>query len=108
MSDDRAVRAVTFLRREAGGVTTLCVVGELDISTLDALSGALDGAVQTSVTEMVVDLGDCPFLCSRSMGLIEASAFELQARGARLVVRNQPRAFDLISSAIGTYVFEAV
>ena len=57
VSDDRAVRAVTFLRREAGGVTTLCVAGELDISTLDALSHALDGAVQESVTNTIRHAG---------------------------------------------------
>jgi anti-anti-sigma factor len=108
VSNDPIIDAVTFVLRAEDGRTTLRVVGELDLSSLQALSGALDEAVQMTDCEMVVDLCDCPFLCSRSLGLIEASAFRLGERNARLLVRDQPPAFDLISSTVGTYVFDAV
>jgi hypothetical protein len=57
---------------------------------------------------MVVDLHDCPFLCSRSLALIEASALELQERRARLVVRGEPPSFHLISSSVSTYAFDTL
>lgn len=108
VSNDLAVEAATFLVDARGGVTTLYVAGDLDLNTLEALAGSLEHAVQETVTEMVVDLSACGFLCSRSLGLIETAAIELQERQARLVVRLQPHSFDLISRSVGTYAFDAV
>lgn len=90
VSNDPARFADAFRLEVTGGVTTLYVAGDLDVSTFDALSRALDRAVRMTVTELVVDLSACQFMCSRSLGLIEASAFELRERRARLVVRGQP------------------
>jgi anti-anti-sigma factor len=97
-----------FMVVVAAGVTTLGVDGELDLGSLDALARALSGAARLTVSEMVVDLSACRFLCSRSFGLIEAAAHELRERRARLVVRGQPSSFDRISATVGTYVFDAL
>ncbi len=108
VSNDPDPHDTTFRVESAGGVTTMRVDGDLDLSTLAALSGALQRAVAMTVDEMVVDLSTCRFLCSRSLGLIEASAVELQDRRARLVVRDQPPSFDLITATVGVDVFDPV
>ena len=108
MSDDPTPHDTIFRVVSAGDVTTMRVDGDLDLSTFDRLSGALERAVAMTVDEMVVDLSACPFLCSRSLGLLEASALELQDRRARLVVRDQPPSFDLITATVGIDAFDAV
>ena len=108
MSDDSTPLEASFVMVVAGGVATLCVEGELDLAADDALSSALDRAMGTACSELVVDLHACPFLSGSAFALIEAAASELQVRRARIVVRGQPPSFDLIATAVGGYVFDAV
>ena len=108
MIDGSAPPDSSFALQVAGGVTTLRVQGDLDLSTLEQLSAALRRAVSMTASEMVVDLSDCGFLCSRSLGLIEAAAFELRERRARLVIRGEPPSFDLLTTSVGTYLFDVV
>lgn len=86
--------------------TILHVATELDVDTYEALSVALDCAVEVAAEKLILDLSECQFLCSRSYGRIEATAIKLRDRGTRLVVRGQPLTFDLISEYVGTYEFD--
>jgi anti-anti-sigma factor len=65
-----------------GGVATLVVRGEIDLSTREAFEGALLAAVGEGATEIVIDAADVTFIDSSGVAAI-TNAIE---RGARVRV----------------------
>ena len=86
MSDAFTVN-ITF----EGDVTVLGLVGEFDLGGLSTFNGAL-AAVDPSVARVVIDLSELTFVDSTGLGCFARSHNELEARGAKLVLRAPSKA----------------
>jgi anti-anti-sigma factor len=72
------------LEHHAPGLAVVRMRGEHDISTAPELAQALEQAAAQS--NVLVDLSECEFIDSTSMGLLIRNARKVQARGEQLVV----------------------
>lgn len=82
-----------------GRVALLRVVGELDISTDEALADALTVALALAGSLLVVELAACSFVGVQAFEAIERAATALHDRGAQLAVRLPPPSFLLIGAS---------
>jgi anti-sigma B factor antagonist len=88
----------------------VAVGGELDLSTVPALRGALSGALDRGITRLVVDLTDVTFVDSVGVGAILHSKRRLGADGLLAVVlapETYARViFDVVGADAVVEVFE--
>lgn len=66
--------------------SVVSVGGELDLSTVPALRGALTGALDRGITSLIVDLTDVTFVDSVGVGAILHTKRRLGANGVLAVV----------------------
>jgi anti-anti-sigma factor len=74
-----------------GDVTVLELVGEFDLGGLSTFNEAL-AAVDPSAAQVVIDLSALTFVDSTGLGCFARSHNELEARGAKLVLRAPSKA----------------
>lgn len=74
-----------------GDVTVLKLAGEFDLGGLSTFNEAL-AAVDPSAARVVIDLSELTFVDSTGLGCFARSHNELEARGAKLVLRAPSRA----------------
>ena len=74
-----------------GDVTVLKLVGEFDLGGLSTFNEAL-AAVDPSAAQVVIDLSELTFVDSTGLGCFARSHNELEARGAKLVLRAPSKA----------------
>ncbi len=60
----------TFDTSTVGTWTVIRVRGELDLSTSEALKGALDGSFAADIPRIAVDLTDVSFMDSSTLGVL--------------------------------------
>jgi anti-sigma B factor antagonist len=66
--------------------SVVAVAGELDLSTVPALRGALSGALERHITRLVVDMSEVTFVDSVGVGAVLHSKRRLGADGVLAVV----------------------
>ena len=76
---------------QEGAVTVLGLVGDFDLGGLSTFNEAL-AAVDPSVAQVVMDLSELTFVDSTGLGCFARSQNELEARGAKLVIRDPSKA----------------
>jgi anti-sigma B factor antagonist len=90
--------------------SVIAVTGELDLSTVPALRGALSGAVERGITRLVVDLTAVTFVDSVGVGAILHSKRRLGGDGVLAVViapESYARViFDVVGADAVVDVFE--
>lgn len=74
-----------------GDVVVLGLVGEFDLGGLSTFNEAL-AAIDPSVARVVIDLSELTFVDSTGLGCFARSHNELEARGAKLVLRTPSKA----------------
>ncbi|NKQ54422.1 STAS domain-containing protein [Amycolatopsis sp. K13G38] len=73
------------LRRHAGGVAVLSVIGEVDLATLPQLEDALTRALVEKPTQLVVDLSQVAFFGSAGLSAL-VQAHQQAAQHTRIAV----------------------
>ncbi len=86
---------------EAAGGAVVCVEGDLDLATSQALVEGLADGLAIVDDLLVVDLTACRFVANQAFRAIEDAAEFLRARGGALVVLEPPTSFRLISDFLG-------
>ena len=76
----------TRAREVENGVWVLDLHGDLDLSTVDALSDAVDAIVPEHPRGVAVDLADVPFMDTSGISALVAAKKRLQKTGAFLAV----------------------
>ncbi len=76
----------TGVREVENGVWVLDLHGELDLSTVEALNGAVDAIVPEHPRGVAVDLADVPFMDTSGISALVAAKKRLQETGAFLAV----------------------
>jgi anti-anti-sigma factor len=76
----------TEVRETEDGVWVLDLHGELDLSTAETLSDAVDAIVPEHPRGVAVDLADVPFMDSSGISALVAAKKRLQETGAFLAV----------------------
>jgi anti-anti-sigma factor len=66
-----------------GGIQTIAVRGELDLSTASDLERPLEGVLESGEGPVLVDLSECEFIDSTGIALIVRAMQRLQDDGAR-------------------------
>ena len=84
-----------------GDVVTISVTGELDLATVPALRGALLGAIDRSVTRMVLDLRRVTFIDSVGVGAVLHAKRRIGASGAMVVVLAEDSYAQVIFEVVG-------
>lgn len=77
-------------RREDGAIA-VSLSGDLDLSTLDQLTSALDGHLDGKPELVVLDLRELTFLDSSGLRAMLGLHAKLTAQGGRLVIVRGPR-----------------
>jgi anti-anti-sigma factor len=72
--------------REQGSTHVLAVTGQVDVATVDELSGGIRDALATEPETIVVDLSDVAFFGSGGLGVLLEADGRARARGIRFVV----------------------
>jgi anti-anti-sigma factor len=85
----------------ADGTAVVAITGELDLSTVPALRGALAGARERSARRVVVDLTDVTFVDSVGVGAILQAKRRLGAGGDLSVVVAPETYARVIFDAVG-------
>jgi anti-anti-sigma factor len=78
------------LGRRSGGVTVICLHGEMDISTRAQLTHVLGQAALPGGGDVVVDAGQATFLDGGTIGALMRTAHDLKHDNRRLTVVNAP------------------
>lgn len=66
----------------------VAVVGDVNFEEVDAFRSEMDRLVHTYDKDMVLDLKDCPYLCSSGLGIIGMVLKDLKAQGHSLKLLN--------------------
>ena len=87
--DDRDVylktAGVEIKTRREGDSVTVAVVGEIDLSTADALAAAIRDAEETEIGRIVVDLSDLTFLDSTGLAVLLQASVRSRQDSNRLI-----------------------
>jgi anti-anti-sigma factor len=88
--------------------SVIAVAGELDLSTVPALRGALSGAAERGVSRLVIDLTEVSFIDSVGVGAVLHAKRRLPEDG-RLAVVVAPASYaNVIFDAVGAEAFMSV
>ena len=87
--DDRDVylktAGVEIKTRREGDSVTVAVVGEIDLSTANALAAAIRDAEETGIGRIVVDLSDLTFLDSTGLAVLLQASVRSRQDSNRLI-----------------------
>ncbi len=70
------------------GTGRLALVGEIDLSTSHLLVDAIDAAIESGATTVVLDFGEVTFVNSTGLGAMVAATKRLRQLGGDLVLRH--------------------
>ena len=90
-------------RRDKDGATRLELVGELDLSTVDALKLRLELAETENPPVMVVDLGRVSFMDSMGLGVLLSHKLRADKAGRRFMLVEGPEHVQQVFSATGVH-----
>lgn len=74
-------------RSDEADTATLCLHGEIDLSSANVLSQAIDEAIDAGWRRVVIDFSDLEFVNSSGLGVLVAATKRLRAEGGDLVAR---------------------
>ncbi|WP_426573010.1 STAS domain-containing protein [Aquihabitans sp. McL0605] len=78
---------LTITTDAADGVTTLRLVGEIDLSSAHLMVDSIDDAVEAGATIVVLDFAGVTFVNSTGLGAMVAATKRLRADGGDLILR---------------------
>lgn len=81
---------VAFVEHRIGR-TVICLCGEHDISTVDALSEVVEQAMSLDDADVELDLSDVQYMSAATIGVIVRTREWLQVRSRSLVLRSPSR-----------------
>jgi anti-sigma B factor antagonist len=81
---------VTDVQRSTRPATTVALVGEVDVSTADAIRGAAGLALSEGGDRLVLDLRQVTFMDSQGISALVDAHRTLDRHGMRLVVADPP------------------
>ena len=70
---------------------TLCVTGDIDLSTAPRLRAGMDQAIAAGLGDLVLDMSGVTFLDSSGLAVLFSTARRLRRREQRLVLRGVSR-----------------
>lgn len=102
MSDEgttkMAVTVSTYVQTEA---TTIRVSGEVDVSNAAQLREAIDSALTSDAANVVVDLGDVPYIDSTGIGVLVGAAHRATDANKTFVVQRPQRNVARVLAMLG-------
>src|SRR3954452_13468460 len=97
MDDDAARFSVTRTGEDDGRVV-LAVSGEVDTYTSARLRDALNEAVESGATDVVLDVSEMEFIDSTGLGVLVGALKKLQERDGKLTLRKpRPTALEVLT-----------
>lgn len=87
---------------QTGAVESVVLVdGEVDVSNADQLRTVLDGRVEDTPTELVVDLSKVPYIDSTGIGVLVGAAHRAAEKNVRFEVANPQRNVERVLGLLG-------
>ena len=83
------------------GLTTINVIGEVDVSNTDQLRGALDEAFASDAETVRVDLSSASYIDSTGIGVLVGAAHRAGEVGVTLEVANPQRNVERVLALLG-------
>ena len=88
--------------------SVIAVAGELDLTTVPALRGALSGAAERGISRLVIDLTEVSFIDSVGVGAVLHAKRRLPADGRLAVVVATASYANVIFDAVGAEAFLSI
>jgi anti-sigma B factor antagonist len=92
---------LTISSRRDGDVHSICLVGELDLATADAVERELERVEATDARSIVVDLSGVTFVSSTGIRLMLSADARSRADADRLSLRRGPPAVHRVFELTG-------
>lgn len=87
--------------QHTGDTYTLSAAGEIDVSCADTFRDALNTALESGATEVIVELSQVSYIDSTGIGVLVGAAHHAAEKGLSLICENPQRNVSRVLGLLG-------